>query len=89
MMLTFAQIAERCRDTLDQFNWIFRNAVGKGPDGLVQLLSNWFSGKSFKGLDQGMSEAMETVAVLQNCFPLHLVDHASNLLPGHLLVVEK
>ena len=56
---------------------------------LVKLRSDRNGAQAYEGIDQGVSEAVETVSVLDDAFALDIIEDFANMIGSELVVIEE
>src|SRR5258708_33890436 len=65
------------------------DGMGKAVDLSVQFRRHWFDAQPLKGINQGMSKAVQSVAVFYDAFALHIVEHFPYLFGRKFVMIEK
>ena len=65
------------------------DGMGESVDGFVQGRGKRLDRQALEGLDQGMREAVQPVAVGDDGFAFHLVQHFAHLLGAVLVVIQE
>src|SRR5258708_16889113 len=65
------------------------DGMGKAVDLSVQFRRHWFDAQPLKGINQGMSKAVQSVAVFYNAFALHIVEHFPYLFGRKFVMIEE
>ena len=88
-MVTFAEILQRLWHARKNFDGMIGDLVSKAANPLMQFGSDRLDRKLLKSLDQRMREAVQAIAVLDDGFPLHVVQHQPNRLGRVFAMVEE
>src|SRR5258708_4912104 len=65
------------------------DGVGKTVDLGVQFRRHWFDAQPLKGVNQGMSKAVQPVTMFYNAFALHIVEHFPYLFGRKFVMIQK
>src|SRR5450631_1164666 len=87
--MALRQVLQGLRHLGQKLDWMIGDGVGKAVNLRVQFWSGRLDTETFEGIDQGMREAVQSVAVLDDAFALHVVENLAHLLGRELVMIEK
>src|SRR5438105_11307656 len=83
------KILKRFRNARQYLHRMRGDHMSKAVDSIVQGGSDWVDCEPFKSFDQGMSKAVQPIAVSDDAFTFHLVENFAYLNSRILVMVQE
>ena len=84
-----AEAVETFAPSDDPHQWMLRNLMGEVVNAFVELGRDGLDGKLFKGRNQRMGEAVQSISVLHNRIPLSIIQNFPYLLRRVFAMIKK
>src|SRR5262245_9811748 len=88
-MMPIGKMLQSFRHLWENLHWVIGHGMRETLNSCMQLRCDGFDRKPLKRIDQRVREAVQTVAVLYDALPLHIVKNLAHLLGRVFLMVQE